>query len=402
MKKTITLLFLLFICFKLSAIARYADTDKTVRPDTQKQAITESLGTKVRLPSPDTVSFFASISRADVDFSIPSRHQNNFSLAAIRHYPDSLNFSIPVNHKNDFSLQAITHYPDSLNFSSLAKYADSLTFADPRVADSLRIAASLMRQDSMKFMTYRALSDSVKKQLTQMSLDSLKQQLKLREKDLFKGHIYNEIASRYLDYDTISNKATRLNLQNKALNYTMLALHQYSYFNDTTGLRLSFDHLTKVYMAQKKYSQAKWFILQSNSLSRAKKDPPNIVASLITLSTIKSDLNDYTLAMRDLNEALQISIDNHFPKIESEVLRNFALLYSRLKNYPKEAIVLKKRDSIEESIRKDEEAKMLALINAKDSIEKKKADSVQNKKKVFTSNTRKLYKNNSSKKTASL
>ena len=161
----------------------------------------------------------------------------------------------------------------------------------------------------------------------------------------------------------------------------MKALHHYSYYNDTVGLRTCFDYLARVYMAQKKYSQAKWFILQSNTLSRAKKDVVNIIASLVTLSTIKSEQNDYTLAMRDLNEALQLSENNHYPKIELNVLKNFALLYSRLKNYDKEAIVLKKRDSLEDNIRKDEEARLMASLNLKDSTEKRKTDSVQTKKK---------------------
>jgi tetratricopeptide (TPR) repeat protein len=182
----------------------------------------------------------------------------------------------------------------------------------------------------------------------------------------------------------------------------MLALHQYSHFNDTVGLRISFDHLVKVYMSQKKYSQAKWFILQSNSLSRAKNDPVNIIASLITLSTIKSEQKDYTLAMGDLNEALQISQANHYKKTESEVLKNYALLYSRLKNYPKEEAILKKRDSLEESIRKDEQAKLTASLAAKDSAEKKKPHSTQVKKKVYTSNTRKLSKSGSARKVATL
>ena len=52
-------------------------------------------------------------------------------------------------------------------------------------------------------------------------------------------------------------------------------------------------------------------------LSRAKNDNPNIIASLLELASIKTDIKDYTLAMRDLNEALSISSKNHYPKLES-------------------------------------------------------------------------------------
>jgi tetratricopeptide (TPR) repeat protein len=161
---------------------------------------------------------------------------------------------------------------------------------------------------------------------------------------------------------------------------------------------MSFDNLAKVYYSQKKFTQAKWFILQSNTLSRAKADTSNIISSLLTLSTIKSDIKDYNLALRDLNEALQLSINIHSPKTESQVLKNYAMLYHRLKDFPKEAQVLKKRDSLEERMRKTEEAQ-LAAQNA---LQKKKLDSLQSKKKVYSSNIRKLYKNSSGRKIASL
>jgi tetratricopeptide (TPR) repeat protein len=219
---------------------------------------------------------------------------------------------------------------------------------------------------------------------------------------MFKGQIYTEIATRYLDYDTISNKVTHASHETIALSYTMQALHQFSHFSDTAGLRLTFDHLAKVYLAQKKYSQAKWFILQSNSLSRAKNDNPNIITSLITLAKIKAEAGDSKLAMGDLDEAIQISAKNKYLKLQSDVYRNYAMLYSREKNYPKEELMLKKRDSIEDIIRKNEAAKEMAALAAKDSADKKKADSVQAKKKVFTSNTRKLSKSVSGKKVATL
>lgn len=400
MKKTITLLVFLFICISLSALAQASsDTAKMAIVDTSKK-----VDTKSAIPvTVDSVKLTSSIVRIDsVNFMIASRTKNNFGLAAVNHFPGDLNYSVPFDHKDDFALQAITHYADSLNMTSMTNHKDSLTYIDPKFVDSMRFLAKMAHLDSIKFRAYRALKDTMIKQLALMSLDTLKLQLKVPEQSLFKGPIYTELSKRYLDYDTITNKMTRLSYQSKVLSYTMQALHQYSYFNDTIGLRISFDNLAKVYIAQKKYSQAKWFILQSNSLSRDKKDYVNVIASLITLSTIKSEVSDYTLAMRDLDEALQISLNIHNLKLESEVLRYYALLYSRLKNYQKEELVLKKRDSVEENIRKTEEAKMMAALTAKDSVEKKKADSVQSKKKVLSSNTKKLYKSKSPKKDDSL
>jgi len=223
--------------------------------------------------------------------------------------------------------------------------------------------------------------------------DTLKQQLTILS-DSLKAPIYTQIAAEYLHYDTIASKKKKMAYQNKAIDYTMKALHYYSKYNDTTGLRTCFDNLAMVYHAQKKYSQAKWFILQSNTLSRASNDIPNIITSLIELASIKSDIKDYNLALGDLNEALQLSTNNHFVRTESAVQQSYAMLYMHMKDYPKAAIALRRHNFIDDSIRRSEEASLLAKL--------KTSDSLQTKKKFYTSSNRKLYKNSSSKRVASL
>ncbi len=240
--------------------------------------------------------------------------------------------------------------------------------------------------------------DSLKQRAIQIStnnVDTLKRQLESTTNDSLKAPIYTQIALQYLKCDTVSNKKTRLAYQNAAISNTMSALHIYSKYNDTTGLRISFDNLTKAYHAQHKYSQAKWFILQSNTLSRYKNDNPNIITSLLELASIKSDIKDYKLAMRDLNEALTISSKNHYPQQESEVQLNYALLYNKMKNYAKADIAMKRSHAIDDSIKRDEETKLIAKLASKDSLQ-------QVKKKLYTVSSKRLYKNNSSKRTALL
>jgi hypothetical protein len=227
------------------------------------------------------------------------------------------------------------------------------------------------------------------------NLDSLKQELDMLVDDSLKAPVYTQIASEYLKYDTIQNKKKRLAYQNSAISNTLSAIHLYSRYDDTTGLRLSFDILAKVYHAQHKYPQAKWFILQSNTLSRAKNDNPNIIASLIELSSIKTDIKDYTLAMRDLNEALMISSKKHYPQQESEVQLHYALLYNVMKNYVKASMALKRHNAIDNSIKRDEEARLMARLNTKDSLQ-------QVKKKLYIISSKKLYKASSSKRLALL
>lgn len=232
-------------------------------------------------------------------------------------------------------------------------------------------------------------------------LDSLKQKLQLTS-DSLKGPIYTQIAAQYLNYDTVLNRHVRYYYQGEALNYTMLALHSYSRFNDTLGLRTCYNNLSKIYRSQRKYSQAKWFILQSNTISRLKNDVPNIIASLIELSAIKTDIKDYTLAMRDLNEALKLAVKNIDPKNESTVQVGYAALYRHMKDYEKATIAIKRHEFLDDSILHKAEEDRLALINKKDSVQIKKQDSIIVKKKVYTSTYRRGPKLSSARHTVSL
>jgi len=203
--------------------------------------------------------------------------------------------------------------------------------------------------------------------------------------DLLKAPIYAQMANGYLKYDTISDEVKRASYQDKALKYTYLALHYYSRNNDTLGLRNCFDNLATIYTAQKKYSQAKWFVLQSNFLSRAKKDVPNIISSLIALAYVKIDIKDYSLATSDLNEALQLSVANHMPVQESAVQQAYVILYNNVQNYPKAAIALKRHNDLEDSIRRSDEAKLVAKLRA--------ANALDRKKKFYTENNNRVYNN---------
>lgn len=231
---------------------------------------------------------------------------------------------------------------------------------------------------------------SVKQPTVAISIiDSLKQQLQLATNDTLKSSIYTQIATEYLKYDNLDSR-TKRSYQAQALNYSYLALHLYSNLGDTTGLCTTFNSLAKVYRSQKKYPQAKWFILQSNTLSRAKKDIPNIMASLIVLANIKMEIKDYSLAMRDLNEALTLSKINHQPKVESTVQEGYVLLYTHLKNYTKADIAAKRHDFIEDSLLKSQEVLVAKTL-----------DTLQVKKKVYQA-SRKLTKPSYSRKIASL
>ena len=253
---------------------------------------------------------------------------------------------------------------------SYTKYLLSLSF----ILFSSSVFAAATKLDSLK------------------QVDSLKKELQLTISDSLKGPLYTQIASEYLKFDTISNKKERLVYQEEVLKNTLLALRVYSRYGDTTGLRISFNNLAYVYHAQKKYSQAKWFILQSNTLSRMKNDSVNIIASLIELASIKKDIKDFKLALRDLKEAQQISAKNHYARQQSDVQLGYALLYTTMKNPAKAAIALKRHRAIDDSIKKAEETALIAKEHSLDSVQlvKKKVYMISNKRLSRLSSSRKL------------
>lgn len=71
-------------------------------------------------------------------------------------------------------------------------------------------------------------------------------------------------------------------------------------YNDAS---YNFSELARLYIQQNRYSEAKWYLLQSNIISRQQNDDKHTIANLLDLATIKSDLGDFMQAQQDLTEA---------------------------------------------------------------------------------------------------
>jgi hypothetical protein len=69
----------------------------------------------------------------------------------------------------------------------------------------------------------------------------------------------------------------------------------------------NFSDLAKLYIQQKRLSEAKWFLLQSTTLSRRVNDDKHTVANLMELARLKADLGEITLAEQDLAEACDLA-----------------------------------------------------------------------------------------------
>ncbi|MDT3403243.1 hypothetical protein [Mucilaginibacter terrae] len=74
-------------------------------------------------------------------------------------------------------------------------------------------------------------------------------------------------------------------------------------FREYADASYSFAELAKIYIQQNKLSEAKWFFLQSNNLSRQQNNDRLTIANLRELANIKSTIGDFALAQQDLTEA---------------------------------------------------------------------------------------------------
>lgn len=173
-------------------------------------------------------------------------------------------------------------------------------------------------------------------------LDSLRRRLKTTTVDSLRAPIHLKLVNFYMRYDTVSNPFKKSMYQNEAQINCFQALHLYSGISDTTGMRVSFDKLTQLFYKQKKYSQAKWYALQSNNLSRIKNDVPNIIASLQQLAAIKTDIKEYKLAERDLKEALYLSEQQKSTDSKASVKKDYAKLTKKLNKNAKPMLASQK------------------------------------------------------------
>lgn len=71
----------------------------------------------------------------------------------------------------------------------------------------------------------------------------------------------------------------------------------------------NFSDLAQMYMKQNRLAEAKWFLLQSITISRQQNDHRHTIANLVDLATVKADYGDYDQAKKDLAEARQLAVN---------------------------------------------------------------------------------------------
>ncbi len=139
------------------------------------------------------------------------------------------------------------------------------------------------------------------------------------------------IAETYMDHAEILTSQKNFTAAESLVLRKALPLYYYG-LKDKKGTIRCYDQLADTYHQQKKFTQAKWFYIQSNMLARKINNPLEIVNSLINLAHVKMSIGDYQLALLDYKEAEQLSVKNRYTNKLIELKNDLADVYSKLGN----------------------------------------------------------------------
>jgi hypothetical protein len=87
-------------------------------------------------------------------------------------------------------------------------------------------------------------------------------------------------------------------------------------YNDAS---YNFTDLAHLFAQQNRFSEAKWYLLQSNLISRQQNDDKHTIANLIDLATIKIIIGEFILAQTDLEEARDLASSRDFKDNLAEI-----------------------------------------------------------------------------------
>lgn len=111
------------------------------------------------------------------------------------------------------------------------------------------------------------------------------------------------------------------------------ALPLFSSVGNKRGRMLCFTTLSELYITQKRYSEAKWYLLQADALTDFLKDKEAKVANLIKLAEVKNAIGDYDLALDDYRFAEQLASENNYTDKLAEIKGEIGETYWKMGNY---------------------------------------------------------------------
>jgi tetratricopeptide (TPR) repeat protein len=111
------------------------------------------------------------------------------------------------------------------------------------------------------------------------------------------------------------------------------ALPLFTRMGNKAGRMRCFQGLSGLYYGQKRYSEAKWFCIQTTNLAEKLNDKQALIGSLIHIAEVKNALEDHADALVDYKKAESLAIQNRYMVKLVEIKGDMGETYNLMGNY---------------------------------------------------------------------
>ncbi|WP_426669689.1 hypothetical protein ACPPVU_00305 [Mucilaginibacter sp. McL0603] len=139
------------------------------------------------------------------------------------------------------------------------------------------------------------------------------------------SHISNTLKLNGLQVQPLVLEQCEFSLEVASVTVMEMAKHnmRFRIYNDAS---YNFSDLAQIYIKLHRLSEAKWYLLQSNNISRQENDDKHTISNLINLAAVKVDIGDMPSAKADLLEARDMARAKVMQAETAEIEKKILLL----------------------------------------------------------------------------
>lgn len=139
------------------------------------------------------------------------------------------------------------------------------------------------------------------------------------------SHISNTLNLNGLQVQPLVLEQCEFSLEVAEVTVMEMAKHnmRFRIYNDAS---YNFSDLAQIYIKLHRLSEAKWYLLQSNNISRQENDDKHTISNLINLAAVKVDIGDIPSAKADLLEARDMARAKAMQPETAEIEKKILLL----------------------------------------------------------------------------
>jgi hypothetical protein len=139
------------------------------------------------------------------------------------------------------------------------------------------------------------------------------------------SHISNTLNLNGLQVQPLVLEQCEFSLEVAEVTVMEMAKHnmRFRVYNEAS---YNFSDLAQIYIKLHRLSEAKWYLLQSNNISRQENDDKHTISNLISLAAVKVDIGDIPSAKADLLEARDMARAKAMQPETAEIEKKILLL----------------------------------------------------------------------------